>query len=112
MRTSRGSGRGRPPARRPATATRTCRRSTADPASDLPVARELRALDAVRQAGLLGELVEGGRQRDRRRAAQRGRRVGPDAVEQLVARPQAVGERALELALAVQAVREVLVELG
>src|SRR4051812_50156759 len=112
MRTSRGSRRWRPPARRPATATRTCRRSTADPASDLPVARELRALDAVGQAALLGELVEVGRQRDGRRAAQGGGRVGPDAVEQLVGRAQAVGEGALELALAVEAVGGGLARLG
>src|SRR4051812_49863723 len=112
MRTSRGSRRWRPPARRPATATRTCRRSTADPASDLPVARELRALDAVRQAALLGELVEVGRQRDGRRAAQGGGRVGPDAVEQLVGRAPAVGERALEPALAVEAAGEASCEVG
>src|SRR3954464_9568274 len=111
MTTSRGSRRSRPSARRPAGATPTCRRSTAEPASDLAVARELRALDAVGQAALLGELVEVGRQRDGRRAAQGGGRVGPDAVEQLVGRAQAVGERALELALAVEAVGEVLVEL-
>src|SRR3954471_7664108 len=112
MTTSAGSMRARPPARRAASATRTFCRLIAEPPSDLAVAAELRALDAVGQAALLGELVEVGRQRDRRRAAQGGGRVGPGPVEQLVGRAQAVGERALELAFAVEAVGEVLVELG
>src|SRR6185436_8214193 len=109
MKTSRASTTSRRSAPRRASATPTCRRSTPEP-SHLPVAGELRALHAVGQAALLSELVEVGRQRDGRRAAQGGGRVGPAAVEQIVGRAQPPVERVDEAALAIEAVRDVLVE--
>src|SRR5919107_1067148 len=81
-------------------------------ASGLAVAAQLRALDPGGEAALLVELVEVRGQRDGGGRAQRGRRVGPHAVQQLVRAAQAVGQRALEPALAVEAVGDVLVELG
>src|SRR5215218_8261873 len=68
--------------------------------------------DVVREPALLGQLARMRAQRQRGGPAQRGGRVVPGGVEQLVLRAGAGVERGEQLALALGAVGEVLAELG
>src|SRR4051794_17869144 len=66
----------------------------------------------LRQPAFLRELLQVRFQGQRRRGAQLRRGVGPGAVEELVRPSQAVRQGGQQALLAVQAVRDVLVELG
>ena len=67
---------------------------------------------ALGQPSLVRELVEVGRERGGRARPQLRRHLRPDAVEQLVALAQPVRERLEQPPLAIEAVPDVLIELG
>ena len=71
-----------------------------------------RALPLSGRPALALQLLEVRLERQRGRRAQRGGRVVPDVVEQLVARAQPARERVEQAALTVEAMSDVLVELG